>query len=75
MEQIYIYKYIYMYIYDVYSIVHKHIIIVIISPDGLLASTEAVQERIGFALSEPIRIAGYLLLGCSVMSVSFICLL
>jgi hypothetical protein len=58
MEQIYIYKYIYMYIYDVYSIVHKHIIIVIISPDGLLASTEAVQERIGFALSEPIRIAG-----------------
>jgi len=31
---------------------------VIISPDGLLASTEAVQERIGFALSEPIRIAG-----------------
>ena len=31
---------------------------VILSPDGLLASTEGVRERIGFALSEPISIAG-----------------
>ena len=31
---------------------------VILSPDGLLASTEGVRERIGFALSEPIQIAG-----------------
>ena len=31
---------------------------VILSPDGLLASTEGVRERIGFALSEPVLIAG-----------------
>ena len=31
---------------------------VILSPDGLLASTEGVRERIGFALSEPIQVAG-----------------
>jgi hypothetical protein len=31
---------------------------VILSPDGLLASTEGVRERIGFALSEPVQIAG-----------------
>lgn len=31
---------------------------VILSPDGLLASTEGVRERIGFALSEPVQVAG-----------------
>ena len=31
---------------------------VILSPDGLLASTEGMRERIGFALSEPIQVAG-----------------
>ena len=30
----------------------------ILSPDGRLASTEGVRERIGFALSEPVQIAG-----------------
>ena len=31
---------------------------VILSPDGRLASTEGVRERIGFAISEPVQIAG-----------------
>jgi hypothetical protein len=61
----------FLYVY-IYNYEYTHINVVIISPDGLLASTEAVQERIGFALSEPIRIAGMCVYTCICIS-TYIC--